>query len=62
MIESIEMLSNDSVLVITDDQDTAKQLLKKNPRAQVQQSEDERFGLVYSLSEINLMNAIKRPK
>ena len=60
MIESIKTLNNETVLVIIDDEETAKGSLKKNPRAAVNKSEDERYGLVYRAVDCNLMNAIKR--
>ena len=60
MIESIELLNNDTVLFITEDEATAKQCLKKNPRASVTKSDDERYGLAYKLTDTNMMNAIKR--
>ena len=59
-IETIEMLTDDTVLVICEDEDTAKTLLKRNPRATVESSEDGRYGLVYNIDDTNLMLAIRK--
>ena len=60
-IESIEVIGN-TVLFIVNTEATAKKLLKRNPRARVTKgsAEDERYGLVYSLADCNLINGVKR--
>ena len=61
MINSIEQLNTDTILLIIEDEKTAKQFLKKNPRADVTKAEDDgRYGLVYNIKDINMLNAIKR--
>ena len=61
MINSIEQLNTDTILLIIEDEKTAKQCLKKNPRADVTKAEDDgRYGLVYNIKDINMLNAIKR--
>ena len=60
MIESIELLDDTTVLVICSDEVVAKKLLKRNPKCNVQSSEDDRYGLVYHIDQTNLINAIKR--
>lgn len=60
MIESIDYLNTDTILVVVEDEHAAKQCLKRNPRAQVQKAEDDRYGLVYRVDDINLINAIRR--
>ncbi len=60
MIESIEVMHDGNVLIVVTDEEMAKRCLKKNPRSRVTKSSDERYGLVYGESDINLMNAIKR--
>jgi predicted AlkP superfamily pyrophosphatase or phosphodiesterase len=60
-IDSIEQLNADSILFVCSDEYTAKALLKRNPRASVQRSPDtDAIGLVYSLTDCNLLNAVKR--
>ena len=59
-IESIEFINDDQVLVICDDEDTAKRLIKRNPIATVESSEDGRFGLVYNAEDTNLLLAIRK--
>ena len=60
-IESIEVIGN-TVLFIVNTEASAKKLLKRNPRARVTKgsAEDERYGLVYSLADCNLINGVKR--
>ena len=58
MIESIEQLTDETVLFICSTEDDAKTMLKRNARASIQQSEDGRYGLVYRMDECNLANAI----
>ncbi len=60
MIESIEVMHDGNVLIVVTDEEMAKRCLKKNPRSRVTKSSDDRYGLVYRESDINLMNAIKR--
>ena len=60
MIESIEVMHDGNVLIVVTDEEMAKRCLKKNPRSRVTKSSDERYGLVYGESDINLMNSIKR--
>ena len=60
MIESIEVMHDGNVLIVVTDKEMAKRCLKKNPRSRVTKSSDDRYGLVYRESDINLMNAIKR--
>ena len=60
MIESIEVMHDGNVLIVVTDEEMAKRCLKKNPRSRVTKSSDDRNGLVYRESDINLMNAIKR--
>ena len=59
-IESIEVLG-DTVLIITNEE-TAKKLLKRNPRANVTKGNeiDDRFALVYHINDTNLINGVKR--
>ena len=60
MITTIEAITDDAVLIVCTE-DTAKQLLKRNPLANVQHNDNEEmYGLVYSIEETNLMNAVKR--
>ena len=50
-------------MFIINDEKTAKQVLKKNPRCQVQQHTDgdvQRYALIYKTTECNLLNAVKR--
>ena len=60
-IESIEVIGN-TVLFIVNTEASAKKLLKRNTRARVTKgsAEDERYGLVYSLADCNLINGVKR--
>ena len=60
MIESIEVMHDGNVLIVVTDEEMAQRCLKKNPRSRVTKSSDDRYGLVYRESDINLMNAIKR--
>ena len=60
MIESIEVMHDGNILFVVTDEEMAKRCLKKNPRSRVTKSSDDRYGLVYRESDINLMNAIKR--
>ena len=63
MIESIEFLNDETILFVVNGEATAKQCLKRNPRAAVQHdsdADDERYGLVYRLADCNLLNAIRR--
>ena len=60
MIESIEVMHDGNVLIVITDEEMAKRCLKKNLRSRVTKSSDDRYGLVYRESDINLMNAIKR--
>jgi hypothetical protein len=59
-IESIELLG-DNIMFITDEA-TAKRLLKRNPRASITKGsdEDDRFAVIYKVSDCNLMNAVKK--
>ena len=60
-IDSIEQLSDEAVLFVCSDEYTAKALLKRNPRASVERSPDsDAVGLVYSLADTNLLNAVRR--
>jgi hypothetical protein len=60
-IDSIESLGNGTVLIVANDERTAKQLLKRNPYASVQRSSaDDRIALVYAAEQCNLLNSIKR--
>ena len=49
-----------NVLIVVTDEEMAKRCHKKNPRSRVTKSSDDRYGLVYRESDVNLMNAIKR--
>ena len=60
MIESIQVMHDGNVLIVVTDEEMAKRCLKKNPRSRVTKSSDDRYGLVYRESDVNLMNAIKR--
>ena len=60
-ITSIEMIKDDVVLVVCANERTARDVLKKNPRAQVQRSDhDDAIGLLYNIESTNLIGAIKR--
>ena len=62
VIESIEFLSDTTILIVVGNEYSAKKVLKRNPRAQVQRDPsgiDERIGLVYNLNEIDLIRAVK---
>ena len=61
-VESIETVG-ENVLFITNEA-TAKELLKRNPRAVVTKSaeDEDRFAGVYRLSECNLINGVKRAR
>ena len=61
-VETIEVIE-DNVMFITNEA-TAKELLKRNPRAVVTKGEegDDRFAVVYRLSECNLINGVKRAR
>jgi hypothetical protein len=60
MILNIELIGDDAVLIIASDEATAKRCLKRNPFAEVSRGADDEWGLVYSLDQTNLINAIKR--
>lgn len=59
-IESIEVM-DDTVMFITNES-TAKKLLKRNPRARVIKgsAEDDRYAVIYSTTDVNLINGVKR--
>ena len=59
MITSIEQLTEDAVLVICEDEQAAKKVLKRNATCSVTQK-DGRFALLYHINDTNLINAIKR--
>lgn len=61
-IESISHLNDEQILVICGDEETAKTIIKRNPCATVEKSEDGRFGLVYNVEDTNLSLAIRRRK
>ena len=60
-ISSVELL-DDTIMFIAENEYSAKALLKRNPRAQVQKGneDDERFALIYKVTDCNLINAVKR--
>ena len=63
MIESIEQVTEEAVIVIVNDEQTAKDVLKKNARCQVEKQTDgdeDRYALIYNIKDCNLLNAIKR--
>ena len=61
MIESIELLTPETVMVICTTEKQAKQCLKRNPSCTVERGDDgERTALIYNLTQTNLINAIKR--
>jgi hypothetical protein len=50
-------------MFVCNDEITAKQYLKRNPRAQVIRDEnngDDRIALLYKLADTNLLNAVRR--
>ena len=59
-ISSVEMIDNETVMFIVDNEYTAKALIKKNPNAAVQKGDDDRYAVIYRVSDCNLMNAVKR--
>jgi hypothetical protein len=61
-VDTIEYINDDSVMIVVGDEQSAKQYLRRNPRAQVirGQSDDERIALVYKAMDTNLLNAVKR--
>ena len=60
-ITSIEFIRDDVVLVVCANERTARDVLKKNPAAQVQRSEhDDAIGLLFNDANINMLGAIKR--
>lgn len=59
-IESISYLNDDQIIVICSDEDTAKHLIKRNPRAHIERTEEGRYGLVYDIDDTNLALAIRK--
>ena len=61
IITSIELI-NDTIMFVVENEYTAKTLLKRNPRAVVQKGseDDERYAVIYKVTDCNLINAVKR--
>ena len=60
MITKVEQLTDESIIIICNDEKTARQCIKRNPSCAVQHGDDEKVALVYNINQINLINCIKR--
>ena len=60
-IETIESLGNGTIMFICDEV-TAKNLLRRNPRASVTKGNehDDRYAVVYREEDCNLLMAVRR--
>ena len=60
-ILSIEYLNEDNIIFILNDLESAKEMIKRNPRAEIEHDERTgRVGLVYALDDCNLSHAVKK--
>jgi hypothetical protein len=58
-LESITIEDN-NLFIITKDEQSAKHYLKRNPMCLVDSDEQGRHILIYSLTEVNLLNILKK--
>ena len=61
MIEKIERLEDGNYMVVVDDQETAKVLLKRNPNCHTE-IYDSKWVLVYGENSVNAAIAIRPPR
>jgi hypothetical protein len=62
-VDTIEYLNDDTIMVVCNDEPSAKAFIKRNPRCSVIRDEnngDDRIALVYKTDDCNLLNAVRR--
>jgi hypothetical protein len=62
-VDTIEQLHNDTIMIVCNDEDSAKAYIRRNPRCQVIRDEnngDARLALIYKEADINMLNVVKR--
>jgi hypothetical protein len=62
-VDTIEYLNDGNIMVVCNDELTARQYLKRNPRCSVIRDEhngDDRIALIYKSDDCNLLNAVRR--
>lgn len=62
-VDTIEYLHDGNIMVVCNDELTAKQYIKRNPRCSVVRDEhngDDRIALIYKSDDCSLLNAVRR--